>query len=309
MRSHDSGGLAAIQGSRMQNPALDQMIHSLMWIMLPVVVLAGLANSLPKKRGRRSKRGGTASSRKGGWADDLVLAPWWVSFALAVLSFALLPRLIPAAALLASILGLFFLFLSAMSGFRKWRTSHSLDSQTSLESIAALPWKRFEDLLGEAYRRQGYKVTETLGGGADRGVDLVLSRDGQTTLVQCKRWLNRPVPVQTARELYGVMHDRAASAAKLVTTSSFTSETVAFAQGKPIQLVGSQELLRLIRSVQTSARIAAVPPPLPTLHLTPDCPKCGSSMVMKTAKRGPNAGSQFWGCPNYPKCKGTREIV
>ncbi|WP_043319504.1 nuclease-related domain-containing protein [Microbulbifer sp. HZ11] len=35
------------------------------------------------------------------------------------------------------------------------------------------------------------------------------------------------------------------------------------------------------------------------------CPKCGSKMVKRTSKRGPNAGSQFWGCSSFPKCRGT----
>lgn len=38
------------------------------------------------------------------------------------------------------------------------------------------------------------------------------------------------------------------------------------------------------------------------------CPRCGSSMVRRTAKRGRNAGGQFWGCSRYPRCKGTRSI-
>nr|WP_305121339.1 hypothetical protein [Microbulbifer elongatus] len=28
-------------------------------------------------------------------------------------------------------------------------------------------------------------------------------------------------------------------------------------------------------------------------------------MVKRTSKRGPNAGSQFWGCSLFPKCRGT----
>ncbi len=39
----------------------------------------------------------------------------------------------------------------------------------------------------------------------------------------------------------------------------------------------------------------------------PNCPECSSSMVLRTARRGANAGNQFWGCSNYPKCKGTRD--
>jgi hypothetical protein len=56
------------------------------------------------------------------------------------------------------------------------------------------------------------------------------------------------------QEHFGVLHDRRAVAAKLVTTSTFTSEAVAFAQGKPMQLVPGNELVQLIRSVQRSNR-------------------------------------------------------
>jgi predicted RNA-binding Zn-ribbon protein involved in translation (DUF1610 family) len=36
---------------------------------------------------------------------------------------------------------------------------------------------------------------------------------------------------------------------------------------------------------------------------TPTCPKCGSPMILRTAKTGANAGNQFWGCSKYPACK------
>ena len=35
------------------------------------------------------------------------------------------------------------------------------------------------------------------------------------------------------------------------------------------------------------------------------CPKCGGKLVLRTATKGPNAGSKFYGCSNYPKCKFT----
>jgi Topoisomerase DNA binding C4 zinc finger len=38
------------------------------------------------------------------------------------------------------------------------------------------------------------------------------------------------------------------------------------------------------------------------------CPKCGSKMTSRLAKRGRNAGHYFWGCTRYPSCKGTRPI-
>src|SRR3989475_11359742 len=38
----------------------------------------------------------------------------------------------------------------------------------------------------------------------------------------------------------------------------------------------------------------------------PNCPLCGKPMALRTARKGPSAGSQFWGCTGYPGCKGTR---
>ena len=41
---------------------------------------------------------------------------------------------------------------------------------------------------------------------------------------------------------------------------------------------------------------------------TPNCPMCGSPMIKRIAKRGPNTGKEFYGCSNYPQCKGIRSI-
>jgi hypothetical protein len=45
-------------------------------------------------------------------------------------------------------------------------------------------------------------------------------------------------------------------------------------------------------------------PPLGDTQASPKCPKCGSPMVLRTAKTGANQGGKFWGCPNYPRCRG-----
>lgn len=39
---------------------------------------------------------------------------------------------------------------------------------------------------------------------------------------------------------------------------------------------------------------------------TPVCSKCGAQMIKRRAAKGTNAGNEFWGCSNFPKC---REIV
>lgn len=246
--------------------------------------------------------------RRSSIADDLVLMPWWVSVALAGIAYVVLPAVLPSPVVKGGLVGIVclgLLALAAISALRAWKTAHMLERQTSIESLRALPWKRFEDLLGEAYRRQGYRVEEALGGGADGGVDLVVRKEGRTILVQCKRW-KQPVPVQTIRELYGVLIDRGATGAKLVATTNFTSDAIAFAAGKPIELIGSAALLELIRGVQTSGNIAPRAPEKERSQHAPVCPRCGSEMVFRTARQGARAGQSFWGCPKFPECRGKR---
>ena len=45
-----------------------------------------------------------------------------------------------------------------------------------------------------------------------------------------------------------------------------------------------------------------------TNHKIPPCPNCGGQMTLRTAKTGKNAGNSFWGCANYPECKGIVSI-
>lgn len=39
------------------------------------------------------------------------------------------------------------------------------------------------------------------------------------------------------------------------------------------------------------------------------CPNCNGDLILRTATRGANAGNQFYGCSNYPKCKYVQNIV
>lgn len=108
--------------------------------------------------------------------------------------------------------------------------------------------------------------------------------------------------------MFGVMTHRGADAAKLITTTRFTPEAIDFAKDKPIELVNQESLLELIRGVQNTGRMT-VPAAVEPNHLAPDCPICGSEMVLRKAKHRPNAGSSFWGCTRYSAgCRGTRPL-
>ena len=38
------------------------------------------------------------------------------------------------------------------------------------------------------------------------------------------------------------------------------------------------------------------------------CPRCGSELVVRTAKKGANVGNMFYGCSNFPRCRFVRNI-
>jgi len=252
----------------------------------------------------------------------LVEVPWWISIIVGVIVYIGMRFVIPALSagnafsnVLAqgvsqfSWVALIFLLTAALSAFRSARKSQRLDRQTSIESIRELPWKQFEDLLGEAYRRQGYSVMENSSLGAYGGVDLTIRRGGATYLVQCKQWRTYKVGVKVIREMFGLMTAHHAAGAIIVASGTFTR---AFAEGKPIELVDGDQLVEIVSGVQARPMATAPRPVAATPHptaTTRSCPRCGAELVLRQAKRGPNAGGRFWGCANYPKCRHTEEYL
>ena len=81
------------------------------------------------------------------------------------------------APLLALPAALLLLALAVASAFAAFYRRRLLDRQQNLESLRQTTWQDFERLVGEVYRRQGYRVVETGGGGADGGIDLKLVKD------------------------------------------------------------------------------------------------------------------------------------
>lgn len=56
------------------------------------------------------------------------------------------------------------------------------------------------------------------------------------------------------------------------------------------------------------AKAQASRTPEGTMAKTPTCPSCHTPMVIRVAKQGARAGSQFWGCSHYPGCKGIHSL-
>jgi restriction system protein len=261
------------------------------------------------------------SRRNESFGDILLKSPWWISAMLGVLAFVGLHWGVhayfvgnkmaqPIVTVTTNYAPFVALIFGALAGLSFWfgkRRQALVDQQTSLESLRAVPWKDFEFLVAEAYRRQGYDVDFSISKGADGGVDLVLRKAGRTSLVQCKQWKVFAVGAPVIREMFGLMTAEHADEVIVVTSGKFTAEAESFAQGKPIQLVDGPCLLQLIKQVQPSAPGPNVLEP-PESDAPPFCPFCGKAMVIRTSRRGKNAGNKFWGCPDYPGCRGTRNV-
>ena len=247
--------------------------------------------------------------------EVLMQCPWWVSVIVSVASYIGLAVALPSVefksvpfqamangiAPMAAYVALIFLIPAPISGFNAWRKRQLVDRQTGIQSIRALSWRQFEELVAEAYRRKGYTVIENPGEGADGGVDIRLRKDGQLHLVQCKQWQSQKVGVNVVREMLGLITAESAASAVVICSGIFTQEAKNFAEGKAIDLVDGAQLEALIGQVRRAPEVAATP--MRQQASATLCPRCGSRLVLRTARKGANAGGQFYGCSAFPKCR------
>ena len=157
-------------------------------------------------------------------------------------------------------------------------------------------------MVGLVYRKLGYSVSRHGGGKPDGGIDLVIEKDGQRSAVQCKQWKTWNVGVKAVREFLGALTDAGIQKGIFITLRGYSGDANQLAEKHGIEIVNETVLVRMLDA--TNARFDAE-----TLNILCDtrkfCPKCESEMILRTAGKGSNAGSRFWGCSSYPKCRYT----
>jgi restriction system protein len=235
--------------------------------------------------------------------------PWWGALLVALLMYLLVTQILPLA--LPGAMAQAFVPVLRMLGYMlagvfvvgavlglAIRLKQNLihDNQRSLRQVQELSWRDFEHLMAEAFRREGF-VSSTTDPGADGGVDLVLSKDGERWLVQCKQWRTQRVGVKPVRELAGVVAAVGAAGGIFVCSGDYTAEARSFAQRAGMRLIDGatlSEMMRLESGTPSSARADG-------------CPRCGSQLVRRVARRGFRRGQSFFGCASFPKCRYTTE--
>lgn len=221
--------------------------------------------------------------------------------------------IIPAAIMLGS-------FVSLINSRKRKKLYDNLDirkynslptrNKKSPQSINDLSWQEFEMVIDEFFNRQGYSVKRNSKIGPDGGIDMILSKEGKLFIVQCKHWKKFKVGVPIIREQFGIMKSMNANGAFIITSGIFTEESIIFAQNKNISLIDGIMLKKIISENslenchdQSTSDQIIIP------KNEPLCPKCNSTMKLRTAKKGIWVGHEFWGCSKFPQCTGTREKI
>lgn len=107
---------------------------------------------------------------------------------------------------------------------------------TSLEDLYGLTPVEFEQWVKRnVFEYEGWDVSET-SLTADGGIDLVLVRDGEHSIAQCKRF-RKTVGEPLLRDFYGTMMSEGVSKGYFVTTGLFSLPAMRFAEDKPIELI------------------------------------------------------------------------
>ncbi|GKT26397.1 restriction endonuclease [Acidovorax sp. SUPP3334] len=213
-------------------------------------------------------------SAAAGWVEQIAKCPWWVGIALAAAAYwvfhSVTSQPTPSvrmaqenAPLVVSnvwrglaygaqfVVPLVFTLgalLSALTRRERSKLLHECGmARSSAQALQGMPWSDFQQLVAEGFQRRGYSLQERAGEGPDGEVDLVLTKDGAKSFVQCKHWKTLQVGAPVVQELHSVMAAQGASAGFVVTSGHFTQEATAFASGRNIRLIDGATLLQLIR--------------------------------------------------------------
>ena len=152
-------------------------------------------------------------------------------------------------------IGLCVLGLCALIAWAWWRRRARRTGPNAGKKRSAVPLehmgpREFEVLLAQAFRMQGFQVSN--GREGNDGVDLVLRKDRQTHLVRTRDWQLSKVGADAVEDLRRVTVARGAAGGIVVTRGRFSREATALAQGCNVRLIEGRALELMIR--QASAQ-------------------------------------------------------
>ncbi|MCL1112224.1 NERD domain-containing protein [Shewanella basaltis] len=99
---------------------------------------------------------------------------------------------------------------------------------------------------------------------------------------------------------------------------TYASGCLSYIRSHSAELLNQQQVLDIINNIESGrlargfstnqAHKAHVKEIIKQKTTDKLCIKCGSDMVLREAKKGQNAGSKFWGCSSFPKCRAVEKF-
>ena len=132
--------------------------------------------------------------------------------------------------------------LMAYLAIRKFK--HSGTENITLMEIDGMTGEQFEYYLTNLFKAKGYSAYKTKSGG-DQGADVIISKNGERTVVQAKRYKNS-VGNSAVQEVVASIRYYNANRAMVVTNSYFTQAAKDLARVNNVELIDRNGLKRLI---------------------------------------------------------------
>lgn len=186
-------------------------------------------------------------------------------------------------------------------GFNQPASDHAFDYIKELDD------HEFDKLIVMLFKQRGYTVSTEE---QNDSVDVVLKMNAETTFVQYRHWREYEVDVAVIEEFDAVLEPESIPHGIVITTGLFTQDALDYSHGKHLLLINGVDLSQMVGVLNTSnndsteneEKVDEVVEQMPELE--PLCPICGQEMIKRTAKKGKNAGNTFWGCSQFPNCRG-----
>jgi restriction system protein len=171
---------------------------------------------------------------------NLLRWPWWVGLLIAAGLFFLSRLFLPPVAALASTFP--FIGIAIYAGWRQLKVPGAERIASVFDDLRSLSREEFAALVADAFRREGYEVSEFQGGAAD----LALRKNGYLTLVSCGRWKVAQAGVASLRELVQAGEAADARQCVYVTIGELSASAAKFAAENGMRVLSGAALVQLL---------------------------------------------------------------
>lgn len=198
-------------------------------------------------------------------------------------------------------------------GFNQPVSDHAFDYLKELDDA------EFKKLIAILFKQRGYTIVETEE--SNDSVDITLKMNGAKTFVQYKHWREYEIDIAELEKFDAVMEEESVREGIMITTGLFTQEALDYSHAKHLLLINGVDLSLMVNTMGESneedsdtkdsshtqnghTEESNDSPAEEMPELEPLCPICSREMIKRTARKGKNAGNTFWGCSQFPNCRG-----